>query len=245
VLAGFVGEQNGRWIIAGLRHSGIHVAAVKGYSGESRTCTIVCDTQSGDHPTVINEESPPVEPGAAAKLLKMVDRWIPRVSAVLATGSLSQGLPADFYAEIVDRARIHGKITAIDASGAALRAGLTARPTFTKPNGDEFEQLTNGSDLSLIADHTAVTFGRAGAALIHGGRCLLSRPPRISNINPVGAGDAFTAGYLYKLLRGAAVEECFRSAMAAASADCATARPGDVAGCDIERLSAEVELRCP
>ena len=120
VLIGFVGRANARDVIEPLQRLGIHVDALTGFDGNSRTCTIVCDPQSTSHPTVINEETPQIEPGAAAKLLKKVERWIPRVDGVLATGSLSTGLPDALYAGIIDRARSKGKITAIDAAGRVL-----------------------------------------------------------------------------------------------------------------------------
>jgi tagatose 6-phosphate kinase len=228
VLVGFVGRRNGKSIIEPLRGMGVHVDAVTAYEGESRTCTIVCDPQSGNHPTVVNEESHQIEPGSAAKLLAKVDRWIPRVEGVLTTGSLSRGLSDELYAEILNRARSRGKITAIDAAGAALRIGLLARPEFMKPNRDEFFQLLRSSTVSIIPPHTALTFGEAGAALIHEGKCFWAKPPRIYDTNPIGSGDAFTAGYLKRLLHGAPALDCLRYAMAAAASDASTLRPGFV-----------------
>src|SRR6266853_347651 len=65
VLTGFVGRRNGKSIVEPLRRMGVHVDAVTAYEGESRTCTIICDPQSKTHPTVINEESPEIEPDSA------------------------------------------------------------------------------------------------------------------------------------------------------------------------------------
>src|SRR5262249_15960487 len=145
VLLGFVGRANAESIRQPLQRFGIHVDVVPAYSGESRTCTIVCDPASTSHPTVINEETPQIDRGARSKLLAKVLRWVPKVDAVLTTGSLSSGLPDDFYAQILDFGRRRGKVTAIDATGAALRSGLLGRPTFMKPNREELFQLTTVS----------------------------------------------------------------------------------------------------
>jgi len=241
VLVGFVGRRNGKSITEPLRQMGVQVDAVQAYESESRTCTIVCDPRSGNHPTVINEESPGIEPGSALKLLAKVERWIPRVDGVLATGSLSSGLPDEFYAEILDRALSRGKITSIDAVGAVLRIGLLARPAFMKLNTEEFFQLLHSSNVSIIPPHTALTFGKAGAALIHDGKCSWARPPRIYDTNPIGSGDAFAAGYLNRLLHGAAAVDCLRYAMAAAASDASTLRPGFVDISQVRSLAAEVE----
>jgi 1-phosphofructokinase family hexose kinase len=226
VLVGFIGRRNGSSIVEPLRRIGIHVDTVAAYKGESRTCTIICDPRSGLHPTVINEESPEIEPDSAARLLAKVEKWTPRVSAVLTTGSLSQGLSSDFYADILTRARSRGKLTAVDATGAVLREALLARPVFMKPNFEEFNEFINRQTVSILAAHTAVTFGRAGAALIHGGDFMYASPPCIEDKNPIGAGDAFAAGYLKCLLDGGPTEDCFRWAIAAAACDVATLRPG-------------------
>jgi 1-phosphofructokinase family hexose kinase len=238
-VVGFVGRRNGSSIVEPLRATGIHVDAVTAYEGESRTCTIVCDPQSTSHPTVINEESPEIDPHSAAKLMGRIERWIPRIDAVLTTGSLSRGLPTDFYAEILARARSRGKLTAIDATGQVLREGLLVRPLFMKPNAEEFRQFIDGQTVSMLARHTAITFGKAGAALIHNGNCIYGSPPRVNDINPIGAGDAFVAGYLKCLLDGGHAEDCFRWAMAAAASDAATLRPGFIDYTDFQSLAAK------
>jgi 1-phosphofructokinase family hexose kinase len=244
VLVGFVGRRNGQWITEPLRRLGIHVDVVRAFEGDSRTCTVICDPKTESHPTVINEESPRVEPGAGPKLLAKIEKWIPRADAVLTTGSLSQGLSDDYYADVLDRARSKGKLTAIDATGNSLRLGLLTRPHFTKPNAEELFELTRGSNSSsvlMMARHTALTFGKAGALVIHEGTCIYALPPRIFHANPVGAGDAFTAAYLKTLLDNASAADCLRVAMAAAACDAATLGPGFVDPSQVQSLATSVE----
>jgi 1-phosphofructokinase family hexose kinase len=244
VLVGFVGRRNRDWITEPLRRFGIHVDVVQAFEGDSRTCTVICDPKTESHPTVINEESPPIEPGSGSKLLAKIEKWMTRADAVLTTGSLSYGLSDDYYAHVLDRARSKGKVTAIDASGTALRLGLLTRPHFTKPNAEELFQLTRGSNsasMSMLAVHTALTFGKAGALLIHEEKCMYATPPRIFHANPIGAGDAFTAAYLKHLLDSAPAADCLRFAMAAAACDAATLRPGFVDPLQVNSLASSVE----
>jgi 1-phosphofructokinase family hexose kinase len=242
VLIGFVGSRNGECVVEPLQRTGIHVDVIEAYQ-ETRTCTIVCDTKADIHPTVINEESPVVGPAGVAALLKKVERWIPRVDGVLTTGSLSMGVPVDLYAEVLDRARERGKITAIDATGGALRIGLGVRPTFMKPNTAEMRELFESSAISLLAAHTVLTFGKTGAVVLHEGQCLYAPPPRVFTSNPVGAGDAFNAGYLKSLLERRSGEDCFRLALAAAASDAGTLRPGWIDPAQVAKLATEVEPR--
>jgi tagatose 6-phosphate kinase len=228
VLAGFVGRQNGSWIANALGRNGIHMDVIKAYVGDSRTCTIVCDPAAERHPTVINEESPEIETNAASRLLAKIEKWIPRVDAVLTTGSLARGLNPAFYAEVLDRARSRGKLTAIDAAGEVLRTGMLARPVFMKPNLEEFHEFTAAQPLSILAPQTAVTFGEAGAVLLYEGKSIYAFPPSVERGNPIGAGDAFAAGYLRCMLDGGRPQDCLRWAVAAAACDVATVRPGSV-----------------
>jgi 1-phosphofructokinase family hexose kinase len=242
VLIGFVGSKNGRCVAEPLRRLGIYVDTIEAFE-ETRTCTIVCDGNPNSHPTVVNEESPPVGPAFVAALLKRVEHWIPKVDAVLTTGSLSMGLPTELYAEILDRACVQGKIAAIDATGATLRTGLMVRPTFMKPNTAEMRELVGTSAISMLAAHTALTFGKTGAVVLHEGRCLYAPPPRIFTANPVGAGDAFAAGYLKALIERRPTADCLRLAMAAAASDAATLRPGLIDFSQTVFLATEVEPR--
>ena len=242
VLTGFVGRVDAAHVVEPLRRMGVIMDAVIGFESQSRNCTIICDIRQHSHPTVINEESPEIAPDAAAKLMSRIEHWIPRVDAVLTTGSLAQGLPCDFYAEILDRARCRGKITAIDAAGAALQDGLLTRPSFMKPNAEEFTRLAAASDFSFLAVHTAITFGKAGAALLHGGNCLYAAPPQINDTNPIGAGDSFAAAYLKTLISGASAEECLRWAVATGSCDAGTLRPGFVDRKKVRNLQPHVVL---
>jgi 1-phosphofructokinase family hexose kinase len=241
-LVGFAGRRDRQWISEMFRPFGVRVDTVEAFES-SRTCAIICDPGSGAHPTVINEESPQIASDAMPRLLERLEHWIPRATAVLTTGSLSAGLPAEFYGAIIDFARGRGKVTAIDATGAALRYGLSAAPLFMKPNMAELRELLSGSAISMLAPHTAITFGTAGASVLIGGKCFYAPPPQIYNVNPIGAGDAFVAGYLKSLLDNASPAQCLSSAMAAAACDAGTLLPGHIHPLEVDQLTARVEVR--
>jgi fructose-1-phosphate kinase PfkB-like protein len=115
-----------------------------------------------------------------------------------------------------------------------------------KPNREEFYQLTSATTSSAVfslAQHSALTFGRAGAVLIHEGECLYAQPPTRFDTNPIGAGDAFAAAYLRCLLDRQRADDCFRFAIAAAASDAATLRPGVIDVPQLHMLAGQVELR--
>jgi 1-phosphofructokinase family hexose kinase len=248
-LVGCVGRRNGDWVRDPLQRMGIHVNAIEAYDGESRVCTIIRDASSNRHPTVINEESPVIDPSAIDRLHNAIDECLVRATAVLVTGSLSRGLPSDFYAAVIDRANAKGVFTCIDATGVVLQRGLEAKPTLLKANVDEVGSVFGPLPddpwevaqrlVNATPSQTIVTLGEAGALLVSDGVGWRVTPPRISNVNPIGAGDAFAAGYLKGLIDGKTPVEALRLAAAVAASDAATPEPGCVIPSDVDELLRE------
>ena len=255
VLVGFVGKRNAAWVVDPLQAMGVTVEAVEGYSAECRTCTVILDVGSTGHPTVINEESPAIESGAASAFLATIDRWLDRATALLVTGSLSRGLSADFYYRVLGMAATRRCLTAIDATGDVLRSGLQAQPAIVKVNADEmkagFGEL--GHDARQIAAsmkarcaelpaHALITLGSSGAVYMHDGALWYARPPRVSHVNPIGAGDSFAAGFIKAILDRKSPDDALRLATAVAASDVLTPEPGYIVSDEIGELYTQTSV---
>lgn len=253
VLAGLVGERNAAQIVEPLKAMGVHVEAIQAFPGESRTCTIIRDL-SGAHPTVINEESSQIQPGIQKDFVTLIDRWLPQAAAVLVTGSLSSGLPQDFYRLVLDRARVLGIPAMIDATGPILREGLRGKPAILKANVLEAATVLESigatpRDVARrlkgkpgLPAQTLVTFGSEGAVFVEGGKAWFCTAPPVPPVNPIGAGDSFAAGYLKACIDGTPHPEALRVATAVAAADVTTLRPGWIAGEDLVSLLASTSV---
>src|SRR5205823_7001046 len=120
------------------------------------------------------------------------------------------GAPADFYAQLIARARKRGVKTLLDADGEALSQGVEAGPTVVTPNQQEAERLLNTVLLtrshslaaarkiqSMGAESVVLSLGSrgaVGATLYQGaGHMWEAVPPRLEAISPIGAGDALAA----------------------------------------------------
>jgi len=255
VLVGFVGKRNADWVVDPLRSIGVTVEAVEGYSAECRTCTVIIDVSSDGHPTVINEESPPIESGAADALLGTVERRLAGATALLVTGSLSRGLSTDFYGRILAMAASRSCLTAIDATGDALRFGLQARPAMVKANAEEMNSAFGelGYDAQQIAmsmtargaelpRHSLITLGSSGALYMHGGTLWYARPPAVSSLNPIGAGDSFAAGFIKAVLDRKPPADALRFATAVAVSDVLTPEPGTIVSDEIGDLYTQTSV---
>lgn len=131
-------------------------------------------------------------------------------SALLTAGSLPPGTDPELHAALISRGRALGLYAAVDTSGDALTAVLSASPDLIKPNSHELADLV-GNALGTLGDvrdaarelrarHSIgtvlVSLGADGALLVDGAGELWAgaRPDEVQNA--VGAGDAMLAGFL-------------------------------------------------
>ena len=256
VLVGFVGRRNSARLREPLLSLGIHVETVEAFESDSRTCTIIRDVAAQEHPTVINEESPQLEGQAMDALIARIDEWLARVTAVLVTGSLSSGLPADFYGTILSRVieKTVPPLTAVDASGEVMVHALAGNPTLAKANLREWSSaigIRSATPAELarsirrrsdLPPQLIVTLGETGAVLVAGDDAWFAEPPRISRVNPIGAGDAFSAGYMQACMEGKPPEAALAMGVASAASDAATPEPGNIVAAEVPLLLANTRV---
>lgn len=175
---------------------------------------------------------------------------------LVASGSLPEGVPVDFYARAGRIATRAGAPVSIDTSDTALAAALEAAPFIIKPNQRELEHLV-GRALPAEADqvaaardligrgaatYVALSRGEAGALLV-GATIALSAPAiPVTPVSTVGAGDSFLAALVLSVQRRLSLEDAFAQAVAAGTA--ALLAPG-TALChqeDVARLAGQVRI---
>ena len=145
------------------------------------------------------------------------------------SGSLPPGCAEDTYIGLM--AALPGVDCVLDATGDALRAGLTQKPFLVKPNLPELEGLVKkelktlrairDAALGLVAmgaRNAIVSMGKFGAVYTDGKRALFSPALTVDARSTVGAGDAMVAGVLAGLVQGASAEDAFRCGVAAGAA---------------------------
>jgi 6-phosphofructokinase 2 len=157
----------------------------------------------------------------------------PRADFLVASGSLSPGVPDNFYAEIARRLRNSSTRLILDTSGEPLRHALDEGGiAIVKPNLTELEnlagrKLASGEDQEgfckeLIdrgaCEAVALSLGEEGALLVAPGirKRVVAIPTEV--VSAVGAGDSFVAGMISALCRAQSLEEAFLYGMAAATA---------------------------
>ena len=253
VASGFLGGDRGEQVRAMLAAQGIELDFVK-VAAHTRQCTTLLDTSAGTH-TELVEESQPIELADYAALLRVVQRRVPACRAVVMSGTLTPGGPVDFYRQLTQLAHNAGALPVVDAQGPALLEALKARPGLVKPNRSELAG-TLGCDLedeaAIIsamrefyargAQRVVVTSGKGPTLALDGPSCWRIQAPDIEATNPIGSGDAFAAGLVWRLLRGEDLGEACRWAAAVGAANALTLMPGEVHRPEVERLVTEVKM---
>lgn len=151
---------------------------------------------------------------------------------IVASGSLSEGVPPDFYTKVGEVAREVGARYVLDTSGDALKNGLGAGAFLIKPNLRELQQLA-GEDLNTeIAQEEAarefidrqmcevvvLSLGAAGVLLVTADGCERLRAPTVPIRSKVGAGDSTVAGIVLSLERSLPLRDAVLYGVAAGAA---------------------------
>jgi tagatose 6-phosphate kinase len=253
VATGFLGGDRGEYVRALLEARGIELDFVT-VASRTRECVTLLDSSAGTH-TELVEESQPVAAADYEKLMRIIRQRMAGCRAVVMSGTITPGGPMDLYFQGSQLAHQAGAISVVDAQGAALIEALKAGPGLVKPNRPELS-ATIGRELpdeeavlcamrelcERGAQRVVVTAGKEPALAFDGRNYWRIQAPQIEANNPIGSGDAFTAGLVWRLLRGEDFGEACRWASAAGTANALTAQAGEVHRDDVERLAGQVRV---
>ncbi len=191
-----------------------------------------------------------------AQLQVAFETLVGGASAVCLCGS-SPGPAADpLYAHFIAAARERGALTVLDTYGRALEYGMAAKPDVVKVNFAEAEgflgrKITDWDaepratrDLQAAGATMAVlTVGERGALMATPQGVWRAKPPPVRALNPIGSGDAMTAGIVWALLEGVSHVNAFRAGMTAAAANTRTWEAGRFDPADMAALYAFVDVK--
>jgi len=253
IATGFLGGDRGALVAAALKQKGIETEFVK-ITPETRQCATVIDELAGTNTELI-QESDAVPKEKYRQLMEVVRKWGSRCCAMVISGTLTPRAPTDFYRRCTQFASELGLLSVVDAKGPALTEALKARPGVVKPNRPELaatvgREFVGEADLMSamreLCDRGAlrviVTSGKDPTLAFDGRQFWRIHAPKITAVNPIGSGDAFTAGLVWRLLRGADLGEACRWASATGAANALRLMAGEIRRKDVQRLATEVEV---
>ena len=170
IATGLAGGRTGTSIIEQLTAEGILNDFVRIHD-ESRTST--ARHRPDQQPPDRDQRGRALGPGPA-ELAVLIDklRYLSKgADVVVLAGSLPRDVPSEFYATVVRELRRHELVTALDAAGPPLRAGLAAEPSDREPQpargrGDRRPRVPGRRRPGRGRPASLVAMG-AGNALLH------------------------------------------------------------------------------
>ena len=155
---------------------------------------------------------------------EMVIEIIKKIKAdyLVLSGSLNEGLPADFYQKISETAKASGIKVIVDTSGEPLRKVLEKGVYLIKPNIGELAKLIGVERLALPEVEKAaktliekgsaevvvvVSLGAEGAILVSKDKTEFVNAPKAEKKSTVGAGDSMVGGMVWALSQNKSLKE--------------------------------------
>ncbi|WP_328449741.1 1-phosphofructokinase family hexose kinase [Amycolatopsis sp. NBC_00438] len=230
------GGATGSAVAADLGAAGLPAELVPIAGETRRTTTVLGDDGSV---TLLNEPGPALSAAEWRLLADAVRRHAPEV--LVCSGSLPPGAPSGAYASLLTGTSV------LDTSGAALLAGLAARPAVVKPNAEELREVTGLDDPVAAAGElrragagaVVVSLGADGLLAVTGSGTWHATPSTALRGNSTGAGDAVVAALALGLSRREAWPDILRRAVALSGAAVLGPLAGDI---DLAHYEREVDL---
>ena len=252
IATGYLGGKSGEFIGEKLKDYGIKQDFVR-VAGETRSCLAII-TDDGAQ-TEILEPGPVISAEEQEAFMAKYRELLAKASVVVASGSMPQGLPKDFYARLIGMAKEERKPFLLDTSGEALVKGMAAKPYFIKPNTDEIRAI-RGTDVSSDEDVVrevqrfmaegiklpVVSLGARGSIAGYNNHVYKITVPKIQCKNPVGSGDSFVAGVAVGLERGMAVEDVLSLGAACGTANAMEDESGFVRREIVDDLFSKIQV---
>lgn len=238
------GEANAVYLGGG--HSGrffeslLHAAGVPGVlvpiAGHTRENLIITDNTSRAQYR-LNMPGPAVDSYEWEHLLEVI-RGMEGIAYLVASGSLSPGIPPDIFASFSAIAAIKGARFIVDTSGLALKEALREGAYLVKPNIRELAGFAGVSTLNTMeivdvakqiinsnrSKIVVVSMGETGAMLVTADLSVMIPAPGVRRVSTVGAGDSMLAGIVHSLYEGKDILESVQFGVACGTA--ATLNPG-------------------
>lgn len=251
---GILGGTLGTFILQNLEEQDI-AADFLLIEKESRNCIAIL--HEGQQ-TEILESGPVLDEGEGERFKEKLRGLVSACSLVVISGSLPQGLPADYYTELIRICQEEDVPVLLDSSGPSLAAALQskAKPYLIKPNQTELSQLLQREipvdvpelKSALSEERFAgipwivVSLGADGAFVKHGASFYRATIPQIEVVNPVGSGDATIAGLAASLQQDASPVEVIKTGMTTGILNTLEARTGHINKGNFEEYYAQVTV---
>lgn len=214
---------------------------------EIRFCYTIVNQEKNTSTEVV-EEAEPVGEGTENLIMGKYRNLLGDAHTVIISGSKACGYSDMLYPDMVRLAKEKKKIVILDIRKKDLIASLPYSPDIIKPNYHEFIetffpsfpykrdknsiQLLNQVKKRMLAIwkeysvNIILTNGKNPCLYTDSDRVKSISPARITPVNTIGCGDAFTAGVAKSLYKKESIEAAVKTGLDCAKRNALTVRPG-------------------
>ncbi len=241
---GFIGKDKKEELSQILANVQIENAFVT-VEGKTRTNYKLMDKSEGAV-TEANCKGFDVSYEKVAELEQVLDKTLSDADILVITGSLPQGIDAQFYAKCIEKANKRGIKTILDASGKALKLAISKKPYAIKPNIDELSEfvgkkLTTEQEVKTTMNElnqngvtiVVASMGADGAMFSREKEIIKGKTFDIDFKSAVGAGDSMVAAMCYAIAENLTLK---RMAQLCIAAGCVTTSKSATNLCKAEEV---------
>lgn len=247
---GFIGGYTGEFIEEQLRDMGVNTSftTIRGLTRSNMN--IIGDD---GYVTEILEPGPKVLSFEREDFMDRFRELVKISEYVVLSGSLTEGLPEDFYAKLIKICNESGSKAFLDASGEPLRRSIEAVPYCIKPNRRELEyavgkKLTTEAEIIQAAyeyvksgvSKVVVSMGDKGLLQITKTKVIKAVPPHIKKVNTVGCGDCVVAAMILGMIQGLDDEDIMKFAAGVSAANATTLESGMIPQDKMDKIIEDV-----
>ena len=250
---GFLGGYNGLYIKEEIEKIGLRNEFTT-INGETRTCLNIIDKNNIS--TEILEKGPTVDSDNIKDFENNLRKILKDIKILVASGSLLQGLPNDYYKTVGTICKEENVKFILDTSGKYLENAFGTDIYLVKPNTDELEALTNikieskedAINASTILlnrgiENVCVSMGKDGMILLNKENIYEVNIPAIDIKNTVGSGDSSIAGFVFGLLNDYSIEDCLKLSNACGMSNALYIETGKVELEDIKIFTQDIKVK--
>ena len=219
------------------KRDGVRLEAVP-TAGRTRTCTTLLDLSSGACTELVVGEPEIISPEEEKLFLDSFRRILPRVSGVvIITGSRPMGFSEDIIPVMVREIKEKGLLLFADyREGDLLNSfcGAGLNPDYVKINAREFFKTFPCDDLKKgLAEQSLklgcrfiISRGADSTLAAKEGKIIEIPSNTVKAVNPIGCGDAMTAGLAAGILEGLDLQEAVKKGRDYAARNAVSLRTG-------------------
>ncbi|OJG99340.1 hypothetical protein RV18_GL001408 [Enterococcus termitis] len=256
IATGIVAGTTGDFILNQLDQQGVKQNFYKMNVGESRNNISIIQSSSQ---TEILEPGPTVSESELASFYRIYQQITKQADTIVLSGSLPQGVPVNYYNQLIEFGYKNGKKMLLDTSGAALAQATQAvfPPTLIKPNQAELTELLKKEislkNLSALKQELCspllekiewivLSLGAQGAVIKRGKQFYQATVPKIEAMNAIGSGDSVIAGFALGLDQSLPTEEIIRYGMTLGVLNAMEQEPGHLKLSKFQEIYQKIDI---